>query len=99
MQLDINERNHKLRLFNFETDTIFFNTNARKEHNRNERVLPPIHSPISLVGGGAHIGFGGNVKWAAVSSALWVVSYVPNVKTNAEIYHSNHIFQAELRSE
>jgi hypothetical protein len=99
MRLDINEPHHKRRLFNFDTDTIFFDTNGRKEHNRNKRVLSPINNPVSLVGGASDENFGENVKWAAVSSALWVVSYVPNAKTNTEICPSNHIFQAELTNE
>jgi hypothetical protein len=99
MRLDINEPHLKRRLFNFDTDTFFFDTNARIEHNRNEKVLPPINNPVSLVGGASDESFGGNVQWAAVSSALWIVSYIPNAKTNTEICPSNHIFQAELTNE
>jgi hypothetical protein len=82
MKLDIHDPHLKRRLFNFDTDTIFFDTNARKDHNRNERVLSPVSNPVSLVGEASDVTFGENVKWAAVSSALWIVSYVPNAKTN-----------------
>jgi hypothetical protein len=91
MRLDINEPNLKHFFFNFDTDTIFFDTNARKEHNRNERVLSPINNPVSLIGGASDESFEENVKWAAVSSALWIVSYVPNAKNNTEICPSNYI--------
>jgi hypothetical protein len=77
METDIYGRDPHLkrRLFNFDTDTIFFDTNARKKHTRNERALPPTPSPVLLVGH-PDFAFGANVKWAAVTSALWFVSYI-----------------------
>lgn len=66
---------HQRRLCNFATDKIFFNTNTATDRPGDERVLPPKEGlrMITIVRCTGE-NFEAQVKWAAVSSALWFVS-------------------------
>ena len=66
-------------MFNFDADTIFFDTNARKAHTGSEIVRSPTYTPVVFTREAPDT-FDENVKWAAVSSTLWFVSYTLDAK-------------------